>query len=272
MSIKVEIPDDNPAAARAASLLFAELAGPLKPSAAALQAPPRGYVGWGENVLRHVAERFGIDYTALVEEVHSVPPELDMDSAEIPAGQTVKMSGEWVGDGEEQTAAPANMGEEGTLTEDELVEDRNADRVDEKGVPFNVEFCAEAAKPFYGSGKTKGQWKKKRGVTDAAYNDWYAAALAAVPATEPGPVDTAAAFSQQDQGAAPVPTDIGGLMAWVSEMQAAERLASDDINAVYAELGLTFPADVFPSDVNTPDVIAPRIADLYCLLTQRATA
>lgn len=76
--------------------------------------------------------------------------------------------------------------------------------VDEKGVGYDPEYCADAAKPFYSSGARKGQWKKrggKSGPTEEAYDNWYADQLlgAKVEDTEqsdPEPKDAAVGLSQ----------------------------------------------------------------------------
>lgn len=113
--------------------------------------------------------------------------------------------------------------------------------LDEKGVAFNPDLCGKAAKPFYGSGKTKGQWKKRQGVDQTEYDAWYAAELAKVdggntsPAQET-PVDTGAAFGGNPQTAAPERktfTDAGQFMGWIAEQQTAGLLTQHDIDSAY---------------------------------------
>ena len=126
--------------------------------------------------------------------------------------------------------------------------------VDEKGVPFNAEFCGKAAKPFYGSGKKQGQWKKRQGVDEADYDAWYAemleTAVEADPVVDPdeddAPVNTAAAFGggeQQQQAAAPAgigdaPKDVGEFMGWIAEQQTAGNLDQDKIGLAYTQAGV----------------------------------
>lgn len=48
---------------------------------------------------------------------------------------------------------------------------------DHKGVMHIPAVCGNAEKPFYASGPTKGQWKRRVGVTEENYNVTYANAL-----------------------------------------------------------------------------------------------
>ena len=124
--------------------------------------------------------------------------------------------------------------------------DGNAtDNLDEKGVGFNPAFCSKAAVPFNQTGKKKGQWKRRQGVAEAAYDAWHAASLAAVvpgavtsAETTTEDVNTAAAFTPAGQNTAPVTggltfTDAGAFMSWLSEQQAANLLTSIDIDGAY---------------------------------------
>lgn len=113
--------------------------------------------------------------------------------------------------------------------------------VDEKGVPFNANFCGKAAKPFYSSGKRQGQWKKRQGVDEGAYDDWYASELAKVAPpekTEAPEVDAAAAFGKKTEAPAG-PKDFGEFMAWFSEQQAAGNYEADHMEKACQKLGLT---------------------------------
>lgn len=113
--------------------------------------------------------------------------------------------------------------------------------VDEKGVPFNANFCGKAAKPFYSSGKRQGQWKKRQGVDEGAYDDWYASELAkaAPPEKAEAPeVDAAAAFGKKTEAPAG-PKDFGEFMAWFSEQQAAGNYEAEHMEKACQELGLT---------------------------------
>jgi hypothetical protein len=51
---------------------------------------------------------------------------------------------------------------------------------DKKGVAFDIKYCAQAADPFYGTGKQAGQWKKRKGVLEETYDAWYSTHLASV--------------------------------------------------------------------------------------------
>ena len=150
--------------------------------------------------------------------------------------------------------------------------------VDEHGVEKDPEFCGTAAKPFYGSGKRKGQWKKRQGVTDTAYDEWYADELAVVDAidatvedgyteVEDEPVDTAAAFGAEETAAKPTgaPTEAGEFMGWLAEKQAAGVLNQEQIGAAYAAAGVQV-TDLFPGDGKDEDTIAAAIAGVYAIL------
>lgn len=132
-------------------------------------------------------------------------------------------------------------------------------RVDHNGVPFSAEFCANAAEPFYSSGKQAGQWKKRKGVTPEAYDAWYAAERAkptAAPAAqdEAAAVDTSAAFGQAAKAAEPAPEQPlfkqpGDLMRWFAEMQTARLLTQQDLDDAYRLNGLDLGA-LFPPSAN----------------------
>lgn len=164
-----------------------------------------------------------------------------------------------------------------TEEQDNLVDPANTDT---KGVPFNAEFCGKAAKPYYASGKRSGQWKKRQGVDELVYDNWYAAELAKVATSGAGqgdqaPVNTASAFSgqQQQEPAAnnepAVPHDAGTLMAWVSEMQAANRITQQQVNEAYQQAGVTM-TDVFPGPNKTEETIAQAVRNVYTILVSWA--
>ena len=124
----------------------------------------------------------------------------------------------------------------------------DAAKVDTKGVEFDPDYCANAVKPYYETGAQTGQWKKKRGVTDEAYNAWYFDQLTQqgvdAPATDQfeADINVGAAFQQSNaaettQTAATIecPADAGEYMVWVSELQAAGRISEEQLNAAYAE-------------------------------------
>lgn len=131
---------------------------------------------------------------------------------------------------------------------------------DEKGVAFNREFCSKAAIPFYGSGKKKGQWKKRQGVDEGEYDDWYADELFASKivdtseqATETTSDDNVAASTfgkannQQTATDESAPQDAGQLMKWVSEQQAAGNISQQQVTDAYSQLQLPFDAVMNPA-------------------------
>jgi hypothetical protein len=150
-------------------------------------------------------------------------------------------------------------------------------QVDGEGVAFHAAFCGISAKPFYETGKTSGQWKKRRNVDQAAYDAWYAeqlAALGAAASVDTAPVDTAGAFPTTDTPPTEpahthAPTTCGDFMGWASKKQAAELLTQDDITTAYATAGLVI-TDLFPP--NGDAVIAERVAVLYNALVAKAGA
>ena len=135
---------------------------------------------------------------------------------------------------------------------------------DMNGVEVDGEYCGEAKDPFYGTGKRSGQWKKKRGVSDAAYDAWYAGARPeAEPAAEPEKVDAAAAFANPIPDS--VPTTAGDLMAWLSEEQAAGRLTPGVIADAYVTCGIAL-TDLFPPHSDAD--VAERCAKVFAVLNQ----
>jgi len=174
------------------------------------------------------------------------------------------------GDAVDNTSGPA-PGDRGGVT--------GAAPRDQHGVAFNVHYCGEAQDPFYSSGKRSGQWKKKRGVSDKDYDDWYAEELAELrggstdeESHQPGPVNTAGAFGNgqaQQQNQAAAPQDTGEFMGWVSEKQAGGLITQDDIQQAYNQAGVQV-TDLFPP--NDPQTIAGRIRQLYDLLAPKAGA
>tara|TARA_R100001377_G_scaffold4294_2_gene2475 strand:- start:42 stop:842 length:801 start_codon:yes stop_codon:yes gene_type:complete len=132
-----------------------------------------------------------------------------------------------------------------------------SDNLDEKGVAFNGEFCSKAAQPFYGSGKKKGQWKKRQGVDERAYDDWYADELFSgkIEDTSKGETTSdsnvaANTFGSNNQQAATdeaTPKDAGQLMKWVSEQQAAGNITQQQVTDVYSQLQLPFDAVMNPA-------------------------
>ena len=112
-------------------------------------------------------------------------------------------------------------------------------------------------------------WKKKRGVSDEAYDAWYGGArldAAAGTAEGEGQVDTAGAFGSEDGAAetAAVPTNCGELMVWVSEQITAGKFTHDDVTAAYAANNITVQ-DIIPP--HSDEVVAERIAVLHAALS-----
>ena len=161
----------------------------------------------------------------------------DADNIEELAGQELKTSepADTAAGGSTSTGYPETAGTSATGDTAEL---------DEKGVNFDARYCGVAKVPFYASGKTKGQWKKKQGVSQDEYDEWYATELLGSNIVEetadPEPIETAAAFGGQvvnDKPAA-APKDAGELMGWVSEQQTAERLTPADVQEAYTLAGV----------------------------------
>ena len=179
----------------------------------------------------------------------------------------------------------AGSDDHGQFNKDEIEEQDNLvdpANTDTKGVPFNAEFCGKAAKPYYASGKRSGQWKKRQGVDELVYDNWYAAELAKVTTSdtsqgEQPSVNTGAAFGgqqQQQQGGdvnagEVAPHDAGTLMAWVSEMQAAGRITQEQVNTAYQQAGVTM-TDVFPGPNKTVETIAQAVRNVHTILVSWA--
>ncbi len=135
----------------------------------------------------------------------------------------------------------------------------DAGNVDEKGVTKDDDYCATAKVPFYGTGKRKGQWKKRQGVDEDEYDEWYESQLAKVAPTtaEETKVDTAAAFGAKDTNA---PADGGQFMAWLSEQQNAGTVTQADVDAAYYSTGVQVPDLFDPSKAQ--GAIAAMFAEL----------
>lgn len=168
----------------------------------------------------------------------------DLEAQEAPNAESTSQAAT-----QEQKAAGAHAAGDGA-------------NVDEKGVPFNGEFCGKATIPFYGSGKKKGQWKKRQGVDEDAYDEWYAEALLGAKVEEE-PEDTArtettsdgniaasmfaASDAQNATAGEDVPQDAGQLMKWVSEQQAAGNITQQQVTDAYTVLQLPFDAVMNPA-------------------------
>lgn len=201
--------------------------------------------------------------------------------------------------GAAQQGAGDAQGVHSGAADSSLTDGNDNAKLDDKGVGFNEKICGNAAKPFYGSGKTKGQWKRKQGVDQADYDAWYDASLAlASQDQQEKQVDTSAAFSGQDQGqgdnVAQINTaaafagrqngevvndgqnhqeqhqdgktfkDAGEFMQWLAEQQAAENITAGDIDSAYASTQCTM------GDLFDPAKAANAIALVYNFLSNIA--
>ena len=146
--------------------------------------------------------------------------------------------------------------------------------VDHTGVQKNPEFCSSATDPFYTSGPRKGQWKKRRGVSDADYDAWHAGQKVAAPETTTG-INTASAFGadtpdgELDDDDGSQPETAGEYMEWVSLKQAAGLLTQEMVNDAFAAEGLTI-TDIFPPATDT--AVRISVGLLYNRLKLRAGA
>ena len=126
------------------------------------------------------------------------------------------------------------------------------ERLDTNGVPFDERFCANAKDPYYGTGKRTGQWKKARGVDDAAYDAWYAGQIGATnpPPTPPTETEKLA------------PTTAGEFFTFVAKEQAEGRITPAHMQSAYSLEGLS------AEDVMSPDAAHAEnaIARLYARL------
>lgn len=162
-----------------------------------------------------------------------------------PTAEADPTRGQPVEDGEEDPARVAEAKADCTATRDS------------KGVRFNDNYCANAADPFYSSGKRAGQWKKKRGVGDETYDTWYASCLSVPAADVDSPVDAGAAFSSPEDSDEGAPTTGGELMTWVSEQQVAGNISQADFRDACQAAGVGI------HDIYQGDDIAGAVAKVY---------
>jgi hypothetical protein len=120
---------------------------------------------------------------------------------------------------------------------------KTEDRVDPNGVLFDEKYCGEAAIPFYASGKQKGQWKKRKGVEESVYDEWYAEQLGQTIAPkdqpEPNSTTTANAFKKEPVVKAEAPKNFGELMAWFASQQTAGNYDAHHLEKAFIALKLT---------------------------------
>lgn len=167
--------------------------------------------------------------------------------------------------GDEEVKPTPDLVVLGEETVETVSPDPRGARIDHLGVAFDAKYCANAKDPFYQSGEQSGQWKKRRGVSDKEYNDWYIDALPdPVCEQSPGPEpDTAAAFTEAVPEPA-IPQTCGEFMSWVSERQAGGHFTQADVNAAYPAAGLTGIQELFPP---TDDAtVAANVAKVYAVL------
>jgi hypothetical protein len=163
--------------------------------------------------------------------------------AEATQGASSTACDDWFKTAEQHVADPT--------PEDKVREEST--EVDPKGVTFNAEFCAKAQDPYYASGKRKNQWKKRKGVSEDDYDDWYADELFASKVEDVIPEDSdivTNTFGNPNQQAAKdesAPQDAGQLMKWVSEQQAAGNISQQQVTDAYAILKLPFDAVMNPA-------------------------
>jgi hypothetical protein len=132
---------------------------------------------------------------------------------------------------------------------------------DQHGVAFNAEYCAKAKEPFYTSGKRSGQWKKRKGVADEKYDEWYASERFNSQAAEVEQEPAEVFGEQQDAMAAQVfgqaepqaeaewaPSNTGELLNWVAEQQAAGTLTAQQVQDMYVTLQLPFSKMADPAN------------------------
>jgi len=132
---------------------------------------------------------------------------------------------------------------------------------DHNGVVHIPAVCGNAEKPFYASGPTKGQWKRKVGVTEENYAAVYANALSqvgsqqAASTTNQTQTDTSAqdAFGgdqQQQAGqagqagqAAVTPNDAFGAFTTICQM--GDQAKTDMATKCFTDAGLANPSLIF---------------------------
>ena len=153
-------------------------------------------------------------------------------------------------------------------------DDTSPNKIDTKGIAFDCQFCGDATEPFYSSGKRKGQWKKRRGLSEAQYDAWYSkqtpASTADRAGTQGGQINTGAAFGAgQKPAGPPVPKDCGSFMGWVAAKQADGMITQEDVGEAYTKTGVTV-TDLFPP--NSEEVVAQHVAALYGELVTKAGA
>lgn len=237
-------------------------------------AEPKGPFYW----VHHESESYGVVQThaELMDQLDSGDGMAEGVSPEVYR----QLVAEWTGDESPNMGAPSATDPTGSGAGSASAGGVSDGPLDENKVPFNDQFCGKATVPFYGSGKKKGQWKKRQGVDEAAYDNWYAAALKAVKAAAPTKTSAAEASSDSNLAAAAfgargnqhqqqatgghIPQDAGQLMKWVSEQQAAGNINQQQVTDAYRALNLPFDAIMNPAYP-----IAQNCAAIYNHLSQQ---
>lgn len=155
----------------------------------------------------------------------------------------------------------------------------DAPPVDNKGVPKDLTYCANAKDPFYTSGRREGQWKRRQGVAEADYDKWYAGQLAKVSQVDGGNAspslfdgeeeqysadDLAAAFGASGSTATVLPRDVNEFMAWVSTQTTEGTITKEQVNNAFNELQIPYTA---LSSQSNPQDVAHNIKRLVEYLT-----
>lgn len=213
--------------------------------------------------------------------------------------------------GPQATSAPAETPARVAPADDEQTSD-TLPEVDANGVPFDDAMCARAKEPFYTSGPQKGQWKKRKGVSEDDYNKWYAVrrsdphvtanapysaanaltedqasadlkALAAAPAqaTVEVEIDPAAAFdppAPAAQAFAPQATAAPAAPATTGELMKwisehqVAKRVTQDDVNAAYREAGVGVMDLFPSATSTPEKIAANVAAVYHALLPKVAA
>jgi len=131
---------------------------------------------------------------------------------------------------------------------------------DNKGVKFDPAYCGRAKVAFYTTGPRTGQWKRRQGVDDAAYNSWYARQLTG------DPVDTADEEAVASLFKRPYDTPNDCLL-WVTEQVKSGRVAEHaHFEALTAE-GLAM-ADLFNPDPDAAERTERAMTAIYDALSK----
>lgn len=189
------------------------------------------------------------------------------DTATASAGETVKTTAADTATDQDNQAANDSAPAHGA-TDQAGSADTNAPAgagpKDEKGVTKDDKYCASAKDPFYGSGKKKGQWKKRQGVDEAEYDAWYAEQLAAVE-TEPAPeaeFDTSNAFggAQTNNPDSDMPQNGEDFMVWLAEKKTAGKITEEMVDEAWQSTGVQV------GFIFTGSLIKENIAAMYYTL------